>query len=274
MTNPVPGQVFITAWRFTVNPEHRGRFEHAYGQHGEWVRLFRAAEGYIKTELHRDPENAALYVTLDFWSSRDQYEAFQKRTKSAYQTIDARCERLTENEEFLGEFATLSALAAALPRLGPATQVGSRLTVRAAHPDDIPKILLVERSASSAAHWTLSAYEAIFRPNAPPRIALVAETVNRQLCGFVIARIVAEECELENIVVDAGGLRQGIGSTLLQEFLNTASGRGIHRILLEVRESNLGARRLYEKWGFTCDGERSAYYRNPAEKAILYSVRL
>ena len=54
----------------------------------------------------------------------------------------------------------------------------------------------------------------------------------------------------------------------------TASARGIHRIMLEVRESNLAARRLYEKLGFSCDGERSAYYRNPVEKALLYSIRL
>jgi [ribosomal protein S18]-alanine N-acetyltransferase len=274
MTNPESGQIFIVAWRFTVRPAHRRDFEYAYGQRGEWVRLFRSGEGYIRTELHRDSENTARYVTLDFWSSREQYEAFRKRTKSAYRAIDAKCERLTENEELLGEFADLPALQATLPRLRSTTQVVSPLTVRAANPDDIPKILLLERSASSAAHWTETAYEAIFGPNAPPRIALVAETLELRLNGFIIARIAAGDCELENIVVNPAEVRQGIGSTLLQEFLNTARARGIHRILLEVRESNVAARRLYEKSGFACDGERSAYYRSPVEKAILYSLGL
>ena len=274
MTDPVSGQVFIIAWSFTVRPGHRADFEHAYGPHGEWVELFRSSDGYIKTELRRDPEKAALYITLDFWSSREQYEAFRERAKTAYQTMDARCERLTEDEELLGEFADLSALEASLPRLWSTTQVRSPLTVRAANPDDIPKILLVERSASSAAHWTDAAYEAIFWPTAPPRIALVAETLERRLSGFVIARIAAGECELENIAVHPTEVRQGIGSTLLQRFLDAARAQGIHRILLEVRESNLAARRLYEKLGFDCDGERSAYYQNPDEKAVLYSLRM
>ena len=274
MTGGVRGQLFIVAWSFAVRSEHRRDFERAYGPHGDWVRLFDTSDGYIKTELHRHPQDASLYVTLDFWSSREQYEAFREREKLAYQAIDARCERLTEREELIGDFDELSSLHAALPGLGPGTRVASPLTVRDAKPEDIAKILRVEQSASSAAHWTQTAYDAIFQPDAPPRILLAAETLERRLCGFVIARIVTEECEIENIVVNPDDVRQGIGSTLLQEFSDTARTRGIHRIFLEVRESNLAARRLYEKSGFACDGERRAYYSDPVEKAILYSLQL
>ncbi len=41
---------------------------------------------------------------------------------------------------------------------------------------------------------------------------------------------------------------------------------------LEVRESNLAARRLYEKAGFLLDKRRPAYYRNPEEDALLYHL--
>mgnify|MGYP002582415600 FL=1 len=40
---------------------------------------------------------------------------------------------------------------------------------------------------------------------------------------------------------------------------------------LEVRESNLAARRLYEKNGFEIVGKRKNYYEKPAEDAILMS---
>jgi [ribosomal protein S18]-alanine N-acetyltransferase len=40
-------------------------------------------------------------------------------------------------------------------------------------------------------------------------------------------------------------------------------------VLLEVRESNLGARRLYEKLGFSQQGRRSNYYHEPEEDALL-----
>ncbi|HKR84300.1 MAG TPA: ribosomal protein S18-alanine N-acetyltransferase [Terriglobales bacterium] len=268
------GRLFIVAWRFAVRPEHGREFERAYGPNGDWVRLFHSGDGYLKTELHRDPENPCLYFTLDFWRSREQYEAFRERESATYRSIDARCEHLTESEELVGDFADLASLHMALPALGPTTQVASMLSVRPAKADDVPQILRLEQSASRAAHWTQTAYEAIFQSNAPPRIALVATSSERGLCGFVIARIVADECELENIVVDPGEIRQGIGSLLLQELSGIARTRGIHRMFLEVRESNSAARGLYEKRGFARDGERMAYYSDPVEKAILYALKL
>ena len=41
-------------------------------------------------------------------------------------------------------------------------------------------------------------------------------------------------------------------------------------ILLEVRESNSAARKLYEKCGFVQSGRRQRYYKQPEEDAILY----
>jgi len=266
--------LFILAWAFFAKPDHRRDFERAYGPSGEWVRLFRSGDGYIKTELHRDPAHPSRYITLDFWHSREQYEAFRERTKSAYQEIDVICERLTEQEERLGDFNDVASLHAAFPQLVSETEVGPSGRVRAAAPDDIPEIMLLEQAAPSAAHWTKEAYDAIGRNEGAPRIALVAEGVEDKLCGFVMARIIAEECELENIVVSADELRRGIGSRLLDDLARTARNRGAHRVFLEVRESNSAARALYEKLGFECDGERKGYYSDPVERAILYSLPL
>ena len=266
--------LFIVAWAFEVTPDRRRDFEQAYGPTGEWVRLFRSGDGYIKTELHHDPDNSGRYITLDFWHTRDQYEAFREQSKSAYQEIDAKCERLTTDEQLLGDFADLTSLQAAFPRLGPETEVVPTCRVRAATPHDIPEIMRLEQAAPSAAHWTKESYEAIGRENAPPRIALVSEGLEGKICGFVVARTVFEECELENIVVDSAESKQGIGSALLQGLSQALRSQGVKRIFLEVRESNLPARGLYEKLGFQRDSERAAYYRNPLENAILYSLTL
>lgn len=269
-----PQQVFIVAWAFQVKPEHQRDFEWAYGSQGDWVRLFRTGDGYLKTELHREPENRGRYITLDFWRSQEQYEAFREQAHSAYREIDARCERLTENEELVGNFRDLTSLHKALPDLGPATQVAPLFTIRPAQRGDMAEVQGLEQAAASAAHWTQETYEGIARNDAPTRIALVAENLESRLCGFVVARIIADECELENIVVESGAVRQGIGSALLDELAQTARTRGAKRIFLEVRESNLPARGLYQKFGFQCDGERDAYYSDPIERAILYSLTL
>ena len=274
MTDPRRAELFIVALAFSVAPEHRRDFERTYGEHGDWVRLFRTGYGYIKTELHRDPANLGRYITLDFWTTRQQYESFRDSSKAAYNEIDARCERLTQDEQLLGDFSDLTSLHAAFPQLGHSTQVESCLTIRSMHARDIAAVLGIEQAAPLAAHWARSAYEELFRPNAVARIALVAENAGGILYGFLMARLTADECELENIVVIQEQGRQGTGSTLLQELCDTARARGIQRIFLEVRESNLPARRLYEKLGFVRDGERGSYYSEPVEKAILYSLSL
>jgi GNAT superfamily N-acetyltransferase len=45
--------------------------------------------------------------------------------------------------------------------------------------------------------------------------------------------------------------RQGIGEHLLLDLLDAARGLGLRRVTLEVLEQNEGARRLYERLGFT-----------------------
>ena len=266
--------LFVVAWAFNPKAEHRRDFERAYGQNGDWVRLFRTGDGYLKTELHRDPEEPGRYITLDFWHSRQQYEVFREQARSAYQEIDARCERFTEDEQLLGDFSDVASLHEALPKLGTATLVAPNFTIRPAKKEDIATLVCLEQSAPSAAHWTTEAYEAIGRDDAPPRIVLIAENADCKLCGFVAARIVADECEIENIAVKTSELRQGIGSALLEELARIARSRGILRLILEVRESNSGARGLYETVGFQPDGERAAYYSDPVENAILYSLTL
>ena len=63
----------------------------------------------------------------------------------------------------------------------------------------------------------------------------------------------------------------GIGKQLMNTLLVQARQTNSDAILLEVRESNAAARRLYEELGFRETGRRKAYYTNPREDAVLYS---
>ena len=65
--------------------------------------------------------------------------------------------------------------------------------------------------------------------------------------------------------------RRGIGAALLKALFAESERRGAAVLQLEVRESNLAARRLYEKNGFEIVGKRKNYYEKPAEDAILMS---
>ena len=120
--------------------------------------------------------------------------------------------------------------------------------------------------SESAAHWSARGYEALFAPEAPKRVALVA--CEGAVAGFVIARCGEGEWEIENVVVDPKLRRKGIGDRLIQEVLRQAREGGVE-IFLEVRESNVAARGLYKKWGFKEAGRRPKYYRDPEEDAVV-----
>lgn len=142
------------------------------------------------------------------------------------------------------------------------------MLIRPATPADIPAMRALEQQTDTAAHWSEREYAALFAPQAPPRIALLA-TDNHETCGFLIARCGPDEWEIENLVVSPPRRRQGIASVLAREILQSARQTGAAAVLLEVRESNVAARQLYQTLGFSETGRRPAYYRDPPEDALL-----
>ena len=105
-----------------------------------------------------------------------------------------------------------------------------------------------------------------------PASTLISATSS--LLGFLVAHNVDHEWELENIAVASIVRRRGLATMLLQELLHRARAANGESVFLEVRESNLLARALYEKSGFCQSGRRKAYYQSPAEDALVYSRKL
>jgi ribosomal-protein-alanine N-acetyltransferase len=146
------------------------------------------------------------------------------------------------------------------------------VVIRSAALNDVPAILAIEQRAPHAAHWTAEQYKKLVASG----VVLVAEEAAEeavQLCGFICVKVVAGEWEIENVVVAAEFLRRGIANELVRNLVHRAENEAASAILLEVRESNLPARGLYEKHGFREVGRRPVYYRDPVENAILYALR-
>ena len=77
-----------------------------------------------------------------------------------------------------------------------------------------------------------------------------------------------------NIAVTPSHRRNGLGSYLLIQMINTGISHGMRRAWLEVRPSNRAARRLYEKAGFKEIDRRPRYYNDTNEDAIVMSLSL
>jgi [ribosomal protein S18]-alanine N-acetyltransferase len=158
----------------------------------------------------------------------------------------------------------------------------SSAQVRPALDSDLHRILEIERAAAAAAHWPQSDYERALVTSSPRRLLLVAE-FDAQVEGFLVARSLlvtelATEWEIENVVVAETARRRGLGLALVTALLEQISlnkAPNDHLVVdLEVRESNLAARQLYEKAGFRLDNRRPAYYQLPQEDAVVYRYKL
>jgi ribosomal-protein-alanine N-acetyltransferase len=94
--------------------------------------------------------------------------------------------------------------------------------------------------------------------------------------GYGVMTIGLDEAHLLTLSVTAGWQQEGWGEKLLQHFLCLAKEHHARSVFLEVRKSNLGAARLYERIGFTRIATRSGYY--PAmgghEDAIVMELTL
>lgn len=90
-----------------------------------------------------------------------------------------------------------------------------------------------------------------------------------QIQGYSVIRVLADEGEIQRIAVYPECRRQGIARKLMDAMVAFSRSRGVRAIALEVRESNVGARKLYESYGFKEEALRRGYYHNPKEDAVI-----
>lgn len=81
--------------------------------------------------------------------------------------------------------------------------------------------------------------------------------------GYAIVMWLPDDVHLLNLSVAAAWQRQGWGGRMLQWLCADCLARGAGAMLLEVRPSNLPARRLYDRFGFRPVGVRKRYYPAP-----------
>ena len=100
---------------------------------------------------------------------------------------------------------------------------------------------------------------------------------NHTLMAYTIAMTVIDELQILNFTVAPDFQRQGLGYTLLGHLAQACHARGLTSMWLEVRVSNLAARSLYQKFGFTQVGTRTRYYpshHGQREDAALMRLEL
>lgn len=95
-----------------------------------------------------------------------------------------------------------------------------------------------------------------------------------QILGYSNLRILAGEGEVQRIAVRPEFRKMGIAGQLMRSMMEKSAFEQVTAISLEVRESNVAARHLYESWGFRAEAVRKGYYHNPTEDAVIMWKRM
>lgn len=163
---------------------------------------------------------------------------------------------------------------------------------------DIGEVMAIERQSfptpwsSRAYHYELrfnsSAHYYVVRPRGAPipaadkepvgwraklrRLLGKSTTPQHHILGYVGFWLAAGEAHISTIAVHPEFRRQGLGQLLLVKVIGEALDQDADFVTLEVRVSNRGAQRLYEKYGFEKKGRRKAYYSDNREDAWIMTV--
>jgi len=96
-----------------------------------------------------------------------------------------------------------------------------------------------------------------------PSGQIVACEATGNIIGYLAgAKLDGGRSSVSLLCVDLAYRNRGIGSSLLNSFLRSARMEGIRSVQLEVRDTNVGAIRFYERRGFMVTEELPGFYNN------------
>jgi ribosomal-protein-alanine N-acetyltransferase len=90
-----------------------------------------------------------------------------------------------------------------------------------------------------------------------------------RLAGYVVVSRYVDAWHVMNIAVHPQRRERGVASALLERLFRSTSNDARRGYTLEVRVSNEGAIRLYERFGFKKRGVRRGYYTDNREDALI-----
>ncbi len=132
---------------------------------------------------------------------------------------------------------------------------------------DIPKLAELEQDCFSVS-WS----EKMLMAECESGDCLfIKAIIDSFIVGYVLYKHSAYEADLLRIAVVKKLQKQGIAKAIMQNSLKNEEIK-FKDIFLEVRESNIAARKLYESCNFQGIAIRKNYYEKPVEDAVIYKL--
>ncbi|MBG0786026.1 MAG: ribosomal protein S18-alanine N-acetyltransferase [Anaerolineaceae bacterium] len=156
----------------------------------------------------------------------------------------------------------------------PAEPAGPQVVLRPMTLADLPQVEALDRECFPTP-WPKDAFHHELTRN-PHAFCWVAEVTSpagqTEIVGDIVVWLVVDEAHVSTLAVSPSYRQQHIAQRLLAHVLRICLEKGAVLSMLEVRQSNLAAQRLYQKFGFLAVGERPGYYQDTKEDAVLMTL--
>jgi [ribosomal protein S18]-alanine N-acetyltransferase len=133
---------------------------------------------------------------------------------------------------------------------------------------DLAAIERIERRAYPTP-WSRSMFAGELAKTSSICLGAVDTDVGEQLVAYLIISRYADAWHVMNVAVHEDYREHGVATKLLNRLFELTAGDDRRGYTLEVRVSNSGAIKLYEKLGFVPRGIRRGYYTDNREDALI-----
>ena len=143
----------------------------------------------------------------------------------------------------------------------------SKLLLKQIEEIDLDEIMEIEKLCHPNHHWSRESFEnEIENKLANYKCTLTPQGV---ITGFYGYWQIIDEAHITNFATHPDYRRKGIATFLMMDLIEDCYKKMIKYVTLEVRESNIPAISLYDKFGFSTIGTRKNYYQDNNENALI-----
>ncbi|MFZ9595125.1 MAG: ribosomal protein S18-alanine N-acetyltransferase [Bdellovibrionia bacterium] len=132
-------------------------------------------------------------------------------------------------------------------------------SLRPATTEDLSKILQIENQVH-VSPWTEEHFRAEFTKPYSQFYVLTDDESDSQMAGYIVCWMLFDECQILNVAVDLPFRGLGLAKLMVRKMMMFAQNKGVNKMILEVRKSNMPAIQLYQSLGFTIQHIFKGFY--------------
>ena len=142
------------------------------------------------------------------------------------------------------------------------------ISYREMAPIDIPVLVGMEKSIYPESPWSAAQFREELSGIPRTRKYIIAQN-GTDIVGYAGIAIAGDVADIHTLTVIPEFRRRGIASEMLRNLEQWALEKKIEAVMLEMREGNVEAQPLYEKYGYRVISRRDNYYAPKIHALIM-----